>query len=159
MKNIWHARQYRTKNAGQSVVSSLDAPEPRRPFPRHYRAAARTDIEIAVLAQQMNARMVGTTDDPIDSSGISPPDKAADHFSIDISRAAGAPTKFSKSKLTALSITSGKLEAAADVSITRFDDLRQALTSPPRPFRRLRLPRRIMALKRCDLRQYPTTHS
>lgn len=75
----------------------------------------------------MNVRMVGTTDDPIDSLEYHHQIAADDSIDIEVAPS-WRPDKVFKIELDGFVDYPGKLEAAADVSITRFDDLRQALT-------------------------------
>lgn len=56
------------------------------------------------IMQQMNVRMVGTTDDPIDSLEYHRQIAADDSIDIEVAPS-WRPTKFSKSNWTALSIT------------------------------------------------------
>ncbi|AGR60348.1 TPA: glucuronate isomerase [Salmonella bongori] len=79
------------------------------------------------IMQQMNVRMVGTTDDPIDSLTYHRQIAADNSFDIEVAPS-WRPDKVFKIELDGFVDYLGKLEAAADVSITRFDDLRQALT-------------------------------
>ncbi|EBU3661739.1 glucuronate isomerase [Salmonella enterica] len=79
------------------------------------------------IMQQMNVRMVGTTDDPIDSLEYHRQIAADDSIDIEVAPS-WRPDKAFKIELDGFVDYLRKLEAAADVSITRFDDLRQALT-------------------------------
>ncbi|MFK8260049.1 glucuronate isomerase [Erwinia sp. AnSW2-5] len=82
------------------------------------------------IMRQMNVRMVGTTDDPIDS--LEYHRQIADDNSIDIDVAPSwRPDKVFKIELEGFVGYLAQLEAAADVAIGSFDDLRRAL------FRRL----------------------
>ena len=79
------------------------------------------------IMRQMNVDMVGTTDDPADS--LEWHRKIADDASFDIEVAPSwRPDRSFKIELDGFVDYMHKLEAAADVSITRFDDLRQALS-------------------------------
>jgi len=78
------------------------------------------------IMQQMNVRMVGTTDDPIDSLKYHHQIANDTHFNIDV-LPSWRPDKVFKIELDGFGDYLTKLSAAADVNITRFDDLRQAL--------------------------------
>ena len=78
------------------------------------------------IMRQMNVRMVGTTDDPIDDLRYHR--QIAEDASVDIDVAPSwRPDRVFKIELEGFVDYLHKLEAAADISITRFDDLRCAL--------------------------------
>ncbi|WP_437616062.1 glucuronate isomerase [Erwinia sp. V71] len=78
------------------------------------------------IMRQMKVRMVGTTDDPIDS--LQYHRQIADDDSIDIDVAPSwRPDKVFKIELEGFVDYLGKLEAAADVAIDSFTALRRAL--------------------------------
>ncbi|MCU5771642.1 glucuronate isomerase [Erwiniaceae bacterium BAC15a-03b] len=79
------------------------------------------------IMRQMNVRMVGTTDDPIDS--LQYHRQIADDGGFDIEVAPSwRPDKVFKIELEGFNHYLQQLETAADIAITRFDDLRIALT-------------------------------
>lgn len=79
------------------------------------------------IMQQMNVRMAGTTDDPTDSLAYHRQIAADRGFHIDV-KPSWRPDSVFKIELEGFAAYLRKLEAAAGVSITRFDHLRQALT-------------------------------
>lgn len=78
------------------------------------------------IMKQMNVKMVGTTDDPIDS--LEHHKAVAQDTSFDIKvLPSWRPDKAFNIEATTFPDYMKKLEAASDVSITRFSDLRDAL--------------------------------
>ncbi len=78
------------------------------------------------IMKQMNVKMVGTTDDPIDSLEHHKAVAQDKSFAIKV-LPSWRPDKAFNIEAAAFSDYVKKLEAAADVSITRFSDLRDAL--------------------------------
>ncbi|MFS2222320.1 glucuronate isomerase [Pantoea sp. B65] len=79
------------------------------------------------IMRQMNVRMVGTTDDPLDSLQYHRQIAADDSIDIEVAPS-WRPDKVFKIELDGFVDYLHKLEAVADVAITRFADLRTALT-------------------------------
>ena len=79
------------------------------------------------IMRQMKVHMVGTTDDPVDSLEYHQQIAADSQFEIEVAPS-WRPDKVFKIELDGFADYIGKLQAAADVNITRFADLRQALT-------------------------------
>lgn len=78
------------------------------------------------IMKQMNVKMVGTTDDPIDS--LVHHKAVAEDASFDIKvLPSWRPDKAFNIEAETFNDYISKLEQAADVSVTRFDDLRRAL--------------------------------
>ncbi|MFO6299398.1 glucuronate isomerase [Rahnella selenatireducens] len=78
------------------------------------------------IMKQMNVKMVGTTDDPIDSLEHHKAVAQDTHFDIKV-LPSWRPDKAFNIEAATFADYVKKLEAAADVSITRFSDLRDAL--------------------------------
>ncbi|MBS0879418.1 glucuronate isomerase [Pantoea sp. JGM49] len=78
------------------------------------------------IMRQMNVRMVGTTDDPVDSLQYHRQIAEDSSFDIDVAPS-WRPDKVFKIELEGFVEYLGRLEAAADVAITDFDALRTAL--------------------------------
>lgn len=79
------------------------------------------------IMRQMNVRAVGTTDDPVDSLEYHRQIAEDASFDIDVVPS-WRPDKAFKIELDGFVEYLDKLGAAADISITCFDDLRQALS-------------------------------
>ncbi|MXP52484.1 glucuronate isomerase [Pantoea sp. Seng] len=78
------------------------------------------------IMRQMNVRMVGTTDDPVDSLQYHRQIAEDSSFDIDVAPS-WRPDKVFKIELDGFIDYLGRLESAADVAITSFDALRTAL--------------------------------
>ncbi len=110
MKNIWPG--HRTKNAANrlyhwthlelrrpfGITGTLFDRIPRKAFGRSVMANRRSPAFSARgIMQQMNVRMVGTTDDPIDSSEYHRQIATDDSIDIEVAPSWRPATKFSKS--------------------------------------------------------------
>ncbi|MFI8417220.1 glucuronate isomerase [Serratia sp. NPDC078593] len=84
------------------------------------------DFSARGIMQQMNVKMVGTTDDPIDDLRHHKAIAADGSFNIKVLPSWRPDKAFNIDAQTFIDYLQ-KLEAAADISIRRFDDLRQAL--------------------------------
>ncbi|WP_158784395.1 glucuronate isomerase [Pantoea sp. BAV 3049] len=79
------------------------------------------------IMRQMNVRMVGTTDDPLDSLEHHRKIAADKDFTVEVAPS-WRPDRVLKIELDGFADYIHKLELVADVVIRRFDDLRKALT-------------------------------
>jgi len=87
---------------------------------------ATPEFSVRGIMRQMNVRMVGTTDDPVDSLASHRQIAEDDSFDIDVAPS-WRPDKVFKIELDGFTDYLTKLEAAADVAIDSFDALRRAL--------------------------------
>lgn len=78
------------------------------------------------IMRQMNVRMVGTTDDPVDSLDYHRQIAADSQFDIEV-LPSWRPDKVFKIELDGFADYIHRLEQAADIAISRFEDLRAAL--------------------------------
>lgn len=79
------------------------------------------------IMRQMNVHMVGTTDDPLDSLEYHRKIAADKDFAVEVAPS-WRPDRVLKIELDGFADYIRKLEQVADVTIRRFDDLRNALT-------------------------------